>query len=233
MAVAGTSLNVRGQIQLDARLSTDPDDGDSLSYRWLVEGEYDYRIGQTLSVADLEPGDYLAILVVEDERGETYSDSLHFALTPGGEFEEQDLIEAYNFGLQEGRLQCSVDPLACGFDFTPIREVARLEGYEQGLDAGFSDGYEQGLNAGKSECIDDPVHCNLYSQQDLDDALESAKSDMTRELIENLPTGQLVCQCRKQPTSLFCAYLHEQDEDKKKPKSKDKGKGKGKGTGKS
>jgi len=66
VAVAGTSLDDNGLIQLDASESFDPNDGEALTYTWYINGDTVAREGETVSVSDLDPGVHRALLVVND-----------------------------------------------------------------------------------------------------------------------------------------------------------------------
>lgn len=64
-AVAGTSLDTNGNLQLDGSLSSDPDN-DLLTYTWQITGESSTRGGQKVSINDLTPGTYTVDLTVSD-----------------------------------------------------------------------------------------------------------------------------------------------------------------------
>jgi len=65
VAIAGTSLDNAGLVQLDASLSFDPN-GNVLTYTWYVDGEAAPRDGDLVAAEDLSPGAHRALLVVSD-----------------------------------------------------------------------------------------------------------------------------------------------------------------------
>ena len=64
VAVAGTST-INGFLHLDASLSFDPADSE-LTYTWHIDDDPVPRLGRTVSIADLEDGDYRVVLYVSD-----------------------------------------------------------------------------------------------------------------------------------------------------------------------
>jgi len=64
-AIAGTSLDVNNNLQLDGSLSSDPDN-DPLTYTWQIAGESSTRTGQKASISDLTQGTYNVTLTVSD-----------------------------------------------------------------------------------------------------------------------------------------------------------------------
>ena len=64
-AIAGTSLDVNNNPQLDGSLSSDPDN-DPLTYTWQIAGETSTRNGQKASISDLASGTYNVTLTVSD-----------------------------------------------------------------------------------------------------------------------------------------------------------------------
>ena len=65
IAIAGTSLDVNNNLQLDGSLSSDPDN-DPLTYTWQIAGETSTRSGKTTSISDLTSGTYNVTLTVSD-----------------------------------------------------------------------------------------------------------------------------------------------------------------------
>lgn len=64
-AVAGTSLDANGSLQLDASLSSDPE-GNELQYSWRLPGERKFTNGKTLPLTNLPSGTYQVTLRVSD-----------------------------------------------------------------------------------------------------------------------------------------------------------------------
>ena len=63
----GSFADVNDVIQLDASTSYDPDNGDTLSYQWLVDGE-EKATGVTATIS-LTPGNHIITLIVTDDAG--------------------------------------------------------------------------------------------------------------------------------------------------------------------
>lgn len=81
VAMAGTSLDGNNMLQLDGTQSFDLD-GDSLAYRWQIEGEAASRVGPVVSVADLPVGTYSVTLTVDDGTT-TVTDTMMFGVPAG------------------------------------------------------------------------------------------------------------------------------------------------------
>lgn len=64
-AVAGTSLDMNGNLQLDGSLSSDSE-GDPLTYAWIIAGQSNVRTGKVASIADLPTGKFNVTLRVSD-----------------------------------------------------------------------------------------------------------------------------------------------------------------------
>lgn len=75
IAIAGTSLDASGLLELNGSLSTDPD-GTIVGYSWQIMGEADPRTGQVVSIADLPAGDYMVDLTVVDDDGVLNTDTM-------------------------------------------------------------------------------------------------------------------------------------------------------------
>jgi hypothetical protein len=90
VAVAGSSLDDNGLIQLDASESFDPNDGDALAFTWYINGDTVPREGETVSVSDLEPGVHRALLVVNDGT-HIATDTLLYVVPDSGEGETADV----------------------------------------------------------------------------------------------------------------------------------------------
>ena len=80
VAVASTSISENDRLQLDGILSSDPE-GDQLRFEWLVDGESSSRLGQIVSIDDLEVGNYKATLTVEDDSGNRAFDTMLFGVS--------------------------------------------------------------------------------------------------------------------------------------------------------
>ncbi|MFZ5932579.1 MAG: PKD domain-containing protein, partial [Patescibacteria group bacterium] len=80
IAVAGTSLDQNGKLQLNGSLSNDPNEGDTLSFSWQISGQADPLIGQFASIAGLASGDYNVVLTVTDNNGASDSDVLSLGI---------------------------------------------------------------------------------------------------------------------------------------------------------
>lgn len=75
VAVAGSSLDDQGQLQLDGSLSSDPDGDETIvSYEWEIDSQT--RSGEIVSVSDLASGEYTVKLTVTDDKGESDSDTI-------------------------------------------------------------------------------------------------------------------------------------------------------------
>jgi hypothetical protein len=79
LAVAGTSLDTNGMLELNGSLSTDPG-GTIVSYIWLIEGEASPRMGEIVSIADLIAGEYRVDLTVTDDDGSTDTVTMLFGV---------------------------------------------------------------------------------------------------------------------------------------------------------
>jgi len=127
-AVAGSTSNPEGAIFLNASASSDPD-GDLLSYSWTIPSEPSPRLGEIVSITDLEPGNYNVTLTVDDGKDGSDSDSLLFYVPVPGGCSEEELIAAYN------------------------------EGKADGIAIGDAAGYTRGYEAGITFCLENPAAC--------------------------------------------------------------------------
>lgn len=78
VAIAGTSLDANGRLQLDASLSYDPN-GNPLEYRWAIEGESVVRTGRKVSLATIQSGLHKVTLTVQNGTMEN-SDTMLFGI---------------------------------------------------------------------------------------------------------------------------------------------------------
>jgi hypothetical protein len=78
-AVAATSINANGKLQLDGSLSSDPEN-DSLSYSWRIAGKR--LFGEKVAVPDLPAGTYSVILIVGDNNSSS-GDTTTIGITTG------------------------------------------------------------------------------------------------------------------------------------------------------
>ncbi|MBA3724661.1 MAG: PKD domain-containing protein [Candidatus Levybacteria bacterium] len=77
-AIAGTSLDENGDIQLDASLSSDPEN-DALTYTWYVPDEGNIKTGQKVLLTDISSGTYTITLVVNDNLNQS-TDSIKIGI---------------------------------------------------------------------------------------------------------------------------------------------------------
>jgi hypothetical protein len=91
VAVAGSSLDLNDDLQLDGSLSTDPD-GDPLNFSWQIEGEAAPRIGQAALISDLTQGTYTVTLTVSDGQA-TATDTMLLGIAQADPQQQVEAIE--------------------------------------------------------------------------------------------------------------------------------------------
>ena len=109
-----------------------------------------------------------------------------------GLFAQTDVDDALLAGMNQGKTagtqSCKDDPESCGlFD-------------QADLDSSFSSGFTKGQQA----CKDTPSNCGLFDQQYVDTAVDQNIDQAVKEIISQLPKGQIQSVCRKYPHSLLC-----------------------------
>ena len=97
VAVAGTSLDSAGLLQLDGSLSYDPD-GTVVSYSWNISGDTSTYNGKKVSIASLAPGTYTIQLTVSDNDGMTDSDTMLLGIKNADDGE--DVVELEKPGVK-------------------------------------------------------------------------------------------------------------------------------------
>ncbi len=80
IAVAGTSLNESGNLQLDASGSSDPEN-DSLTHTWYLPDRGNIKIGEKVLTTDIPSGTYTVTLVVKDDANQS-TDVIKVGIAP-------------------------------------------------------------------------------------------------------------------------------------------------------
>ena len=120
--------------------------------------------------------------------------------------------QGFNQGLvqgnAEGQQSCISDPASCNLFHQGNLDQVSAES--------FLEGQAYGVELGQQECQSDPASCSLYNEQMVDLNLEA----IIRQIIDDLPKGQVKSVCKKHSDSPICWYAD--GEEKKKGKAKDK-----------